>query len=121
MRTLDWGYATTDSTLAKSSFAEVCTGCARFVRIFDNARVKGVHFRGGRSNVISSELQPNDHHNGATAVDDIAISIGALQAVDANGQVVETNPEHPRVVYRVWLQWKAINWKVVDTRQGVEQ
>jgi hypothetical protein len=120
-RTLDWGYATTDSALAKSAFAEVCTGCARFVKIFDNARANGVHFRGGRSNVISSELQPNDHHNGATAVDDISISIGALQAVDANGQVVETNPEHPRVVYRVWLQWKATSWKVVDTRQGVEQ
>jgi hypothetical protein len=121
MRTLDWGYATTDSTLAKSAFAEQCTGCARFVGIFDNARAKGVHFRGGRSSVISSKLQPNDHHYGATAVDDVTISIGALQAIDAGGHVVEDDPEHPTVVYRVWLRWKAPAWTVVDTKQGFEQ
>jgi hypothetical protein len=118
MRTLEWGYATTDSTLAKSVFSRACGDCARFVKIFDTARDDGVHFRGGRTAVLRSLLQPNDHHNGATAVDDITVSIGALQAIDSRGRVVESDPAHPRVVYRVWLRWRADSWTVVETKQG---
>ena len=119
METIDWGYATTDATLARAAFSTACTDCARFMKIFDDARANGVHFRGGRTNVLGADLRTNDHHNGATAVVDVPVAVGALEAVDAKNKVVETDPAEPHVVYRVWLRWTGSHWTVVDTKQGV--
>jgi predicted lipid-binding transport protein (Tim44 family) len=121
MQTIDWGYATVDSTLARTAFSPVCTDCTRFMKIFDNARAKGVHFRGGRMTISKWLLQPNDHHNGATAVVDTTVSISALQATDRAGKVVESDPAHAHVLYRVWLRWTGTRWTVVDTKLGVEK
>ncbi len=119
MRTLDWGYATTDSSLAKGAFSPVCTDCARFMKIFDDARANGVHFLGGRMDVIRTEVEPVDHRHGATAVVDVTVSIEALRAVDSSGHVVESGAASPQVTYRVWLQWLATRWTVVDWKQGI--
>jgi hypothetical protein len=121
MKTIDWGYATVDSRLARTAFSPVCIDCTRFMKIFDNARAKGVHFRGGRMTISKWLLQANDHHNGATAVIDITVSISAQQATDRAGKVVESDPAEPRVTYRVWLRWTDSKWTVVDTKQAVRK
>ena len=119
LQTIDWGYATVDSTLARRAFSPVCTNCTRFMSIFDDARAKGVHFRGGRMAISKWLIQPNDHRNGATAVIDVTLSIGALQAINRTGKVVEADPAEDRVMYRVWLRWTGTRWTVVDTKQAV--
>jgi Family of unknown function (DUF6318) len=121
MQTIDWGYATVDSSLARTAFSPVCSDCTRFMKIFDGARAKGVHFRGGRSAILRTDLQSNDHHNGATAVIDVMTSIGALQAIDRNGKIVETDPAESNVTYRVWLRWTGTRWTIVDTKQAVHK
>src|SRR5215475_14331441 len=44
MKTIDWGYATVSSTLARTAFSPACTDCARFMKVFDDAHAKGVYF-----------------------------------------------------------------------------
>ena len=119
MRTLDWGYATTDSSLAKAAFSSKCSDCAKFMKVFDSARSDTVHFRGGRINVTSTQIQPVDHRNGATAVVDVTVSVEALRAINSKGQVVETGGASPDVIYRVWLRWQTDKWTVVDWKRGV--
>jgi uncharacterized protein DUF6318 len=121
VQTIDWGYATVDSTLARRAFSPVCTDCTQFMRIFDDAHAKGVHFRGGRMAISKWLIRPNDRHNGATAVIDVTVSIGALQAIDRTGKVVEADPAEARVMYRVWLKWTGTKWTVVDTKQAVQK
>lgn len=113
-RTIDWGYATADSTLARSAYAPSCAGCERFMKQFDGARSKGVHFRGGRMQLIGSALQPNDHHLGSTAVVDVTLSAQALEAIDRTGKVVESDPAVSRMTDRVWARWANGRWTVVD-------
>jgi hypothetical protein len=121
MQTIDWGYATVDSSLARTAFSPVCTDCTRFMKIFDEARAKGVQFHGGRMAISKWMIEPNDHHNGATAVIDVTVSIGALRAIDRSGHVVESDPAQPRVTYRIWLKWTRATWTVVDTKQAVRK
>ena len=121
MKTIDWGYATVSSTLARTAFSPVCADCTRFMRIFDDAHAKGVYFRGGRMTISKWMIRPNDHQNGATAVVDVTASIGALQAIDRNGRVVESDPADPHVMYRVWLTWSGTRWTIVDTKQAVRK
>jgi hypothetical protein len=120
-RVLDWGYATTDSSLARTAYAPTCDGCERFMKIFDGARTDGVHFRGGRISFVASTIQPNDHHNGATAISDITVSIQALQAVDGSGRIVESDPAVPHATDRVWMQWTGKRWIVVDWKHVVQK
>jgi hypothetical protein len=116
-QTIDWGYATADSTLARTAYSSTCSDCERFMKIFDEATAKGVHFRGGRSTILKTDLQPNDHHNGATAVSDLTISVQALQAIDRGGTVIESDPPVRRATYRVWMRWTGMRWTVVDWKQ----
>jgi uncharacterized protein DUF6318 len=118
-QTIDWGYATVDSSLARTAFSPVCTDCTRFMKIFDEAHAKGVQFHGGRMAISKWMIEPNDHRNGATAVIDVTVSIGALQAIDRSGHIVESDPAHTHVLYRVWLRWTSTRWRVVDTKLGV--
>jgi hypothetical protein len=120
-RAIDWGYATADASLARSAFSQECTDCLRFMKIFDHARANGVHFMGGRSHVIETQLQPNDHWKGATAVDDVTVTVGALDAIDNAGKVIESDPPVARATYRVWMQWTTNRWTVVDWKQVVEK
>jgi hypothetical protein len=63
---LDWGYATTSSTLARELYAASCTGCAGFAtNIIDSVGTQRRHYRGGRITVSGTEVVPTDRHAGA--------------------------------------------------------
>jgi hypothetical protein len=120
MRTLDWGYATTDSSLAKAAYSKSCTDCARFVKgNFDDTRSQGLRFRGGRVGFLESTLQPTDHRNGATQIDDVTVSVGALETLDHTGHVVSRAAAIPHITYRIWLRWTGKRWTVVDWKEAV--
>lgn len=120
-KTIDWGYATVDSSLPRTVYSASCAGCERFMKIFDGARSDGVHFRGGRLLVLAWTIQPNDHHNGATAVVDVTFSIQALEAIDRDGKVVESDPAVARAADRVWVRWTGRRWTVVDSKHVVRK
>jgi hypothetical protein len=116
---LDWGYATTDSTLAKSLYVSSCTNCSRFVSgEFDSVASKGEHYQGGRLSISASEAQKNDHHLGATSVTDVTVSQAKLAVVSSSGDIVEKTAATPSIRYRVWLRWSG-DWHVVDWKQVV--
>jgi hypothetical protein len=122
MQTLDWGYATTDSTLAKHAFLPVCTDCERFVKgNFDDAQARGEHFRGGRVSFISSTIQRNDHRSGSTAVSDVTVSVTALETLDNKGHVIDRAAAIPSITYRIWVRWTGSRWFVVAWKEAITQ
>jgi hypothetical protein len=120
-KTIDWGYATVDSSLPRTVYSASCAGCERFMKIFDGARADGVHFRGGRLLILSWTIQPSDHHYGATAVIDVTFSIQALQAINRTGKVVESDPAVARTTDRVWVRWTGTRLTVVDWKHVVRK
>jgi hypothetical protein len=120
LETIDWGYATTDSSLARSAFAPSCSDCTRFVKAnFDETRDQQLHFRGGRISILGRVARPDDHRNGATAVDDVTIAVQKLETLNRSGHVISTAPAVPRITYRLWLRWNRIGWAVVDWKEAV--
>lgn len=119
IQTLDWGYATTDSTLTKTYYAPSCKECRRFTDIIDSAKRAGDHFEGGR--IVASKwlIADNDHRNGATRAVDVTYSQEAVKELDPHGNVVVSDPKASKIVRRLWLKWLADHWTVVDTRQVI--
>lgn len=90
VQALDWGCATTDSTLARSLYSPVCTDCARFMKNFDDTRRAGEHFVGGRLRLISSTIAANDGRHDAQDAVDVTASAGALRTLDNKGGMVSS-------------------------------
>jgi hypothetical protein len=118
-RTIDWGYATVDSTLMRAAYSPGCKLCDQQAQIFDKATNNRVSFRGGREAIIGASLKKNDHHNGATAVVDITFDVQQLKVTDHTGKVVETDPATPHVTARIWVRWIAGKWLVVDDKKVI--
>jgi hypothetical protein len=120
-RALDWGYATTDSTLAKSLYLSACTDCARFMRNFDGPKAKGEHFTGGRSIVLNTKVVSGDTSHPGTTPIDVRITVGALKTLSAKGRTVASAPASPTLTYRLWLQRVGSEWRVLDSKQVVSR
>lgn len=119
IQTLDWGYATTDSTLAKIYYAPSCSECKRFTDIIDSAKQAGHHFRGGRIVASKWVIADNDHRDGATMAVDVTYSQAAVDEVTSSDRIVVSDPKARKIVRRIWLKWVDDGWTVVDTRQVV--
>ncbi|SHH34584.1 hypothetical protein SAMN05443575_3763 [Jatrophihabitans endophyticus] len=114
---LDWGYATTDSTLAKQLYTVACADCARFVTVFDELRSKRQHLVGGRITPVSRHLVANDQRHPGTTVVDVKIDTEAVASVDGHGKTVERAPAKKALRYRLWLAWAKGRWAVTDYKQ----
>jgi hypothetical protein len=118
-RALDWGYATTDSTLAKSLYLSACTDCARFMRNILDARARtGRHFKGGRIIVTEVAIAPNDHDARDAISVDVTANQAALKVLDGHGRVVESTAATSGARFRTWLTWQSDAWAIVDWKQA---
>jgi hypothetical protein len=116
---LDWGYATTDSSLARTLYAPSCSGCARFLQnIIDVTRQQNQSFRGGL-NVVETNVVTDDTRHPGTQPVDVTIHADALQTLDAAGHLVITAAAIPKTTFRVWLKWASAGWVLVDSKEVV--
>lgn len=121
IQALDWGYATMDSTLAKSLYAKSCKGCARFVMSeFESEQHANQHYVGARSFVTGAQSVVNDHHNGANAVVDVTVSQAKGHLVASNHDVVRKVPA-AHGDFRGWLGWRGGRWVIVDWKVKVHR
>lgn len=118
VRALDWGFATTDSTLPRRLYSPKCSDCARFMANFDDARAKSEHFLGGRFRFSREVLADNDHRNGAQRAVDVTISVTAIRQVTEAGRVIGKSPAVPSITYRVWLGRSGAQWAVVAFKEA---
>ena len=120
INTLDWGYATTNSDLARRSASPACAECNRLESIIDHAAAAGHHFKGGRI-VITGASLPRDSEsarNHAQAVD-VTYDQAAVTEIDGAGNAVGSGHALEKFVRRVWLTRRATTWTVVDTSKVV--
>jgi hypothetical protein len=116
---LDWGYATTDSTLVHSLYSDSCSECARFAGIFDSTRAAGGHFRGGRIATSSANLVDDKSHADSMVVD-VTFAQTKVQRVDSHGRASSAESADDHVIYRVWIRWLP-SWFVIDLKQVVHR
>jgi hypothetical protein len=117
IQALDWGYATTDSTLAKMYFLPSCTDCARFMKNFDEPRSKAQHFRGGRVSVSRTDIARDDRAHAGTTALDVTFSVAALKTLSSVGKTVSSAAAIPRLTFRTWLRWTDKGWRVAFEKQ----
>ncbi|MGI8677160.1 MAG: DUF6318 family protein [Jatrophihabitans sp.] len=117
---LDWGYATTDSTLARELFAKACEQCERLSAIFDSAKREGSHFDGGRLHVTDT-IVTQDHSHAASVAVDVSFSQDALKKIGRSGAVQIAEPRQAKTEYRVWLSRKSDSWTVVDLKEVLQR
>lgn len=115
--TLDWGYATTDSTLAKLNYLPTCDDCARFMKNFDDAKSKNEHFRGGRVSIDQATLDSSDTSHPGTSVIDVTFSVARLVTLDMSNAIVTTAPAISSLTYRTWAAWTGRKWAVAFEKQ----
>lgn len=116
-KALDWGYATTDSTLARTLYSRECSDCARFVGIFDRTKSAGNHFLGGRTRVTRKQIITDDsRHPGSTVVDAL-LTADRLRVVTPAGKVIENDPPVSDLRYRLWLRWASSRWMLIDYKR----
>lgn len=117
---LDWGYSTTDSTLADTLFAPSCTRCAETTQhVFDDTRRKHDHFVGGRIIVTDTNPSAGDGHFGASMIVDVTADQVAFKIVSSTGVTVQTDQASLNVTFRTWLEWSDQGWSVVDWERAV--
>jgi hypothetical protein len=118
---LDWGYATTDSTLAKSLYAHSCSECARFTGIFDLALQRNAYLVGGRLHVKTVRLTSSALRFGSSKTIDVTFAQDPVKEISSAGKVLVSDTGSRRTVYRTWLKRVAHGWIVVDLKQAVRK
>ena len=111
--TLDWGYATTSSALARQWYAKSCSDCELFMKTFDNAKKLGYSFRGGRIYVLGGQVAENDKRFGAQFAVDVTLASSALTVVNRAGKVLERDPATAKITFRLWVERVSHRWAVV--------
>ncbi|WP_375479640.1 DUF6318 family protein [uncultured Jatrophihabitans sp.] len=114
VETLDWGYATTSSTLSRAWFAPSCTDCALLMRNFDEPRAAGDHFVGGRLSLRSAQLAPTGGQFNASRAVDVSFTAAKARLVNASGETVSSSPATREVTFRLWLARSGSRWLVVQ-------
>jgi hypothetical protein len=121
MQALDWGYATTDSTLARELYSPTCSECARFVGIIDAAKAAGDHFQGGRISLSEWITTENDGRQGATQAVDVTYSQQAVKRLDRTGRTNGSSPAIHNLVRRFWIKPQPNGLTIVETKEVVRR
>jgi hypothetical protein len=113
VETLDWAYASMDTSLARRGFAASCSECRQLVGAIDRSRRLDRYVRGGRSIVHSSTAVEPDSKDNAEYVVDVTFAVEKGQVVSSDGSIVGSEPANPHFVFRLWIRWYASGWLIV--------
>ncbi|SHH52933.1 hypothetical protein SAMN05443575_4007 [Jatrophihabitans endophyticus] len=116
---LDWGYATTDTTLTTGRYLTPCSTCTDFVNDIDTARRRHQHFQGGRIALHGRKLVANDNRHPGSTVVDVYFDSAAVKTLDSTGRVVSRGGASRNLRWRLWLGWTADHWAVRDMRRVI--
>ncbi|WP_375480776.1 DUF6318 family protein [uncultured Jatrophihabitans sp.] len=113
-QSVDWAYATMNTTLLQQHSAPTCSDCKLAESVFTDRSARGEHFSGGRVSVISTFVAPNDKRFGAETAVDVTVEQTALRTVSANGAILSREPAVSKKTFRLWLRWTGSTWTAVQ-------
>lgn len=116
LRALDWGYATTDSTIVRNLYLRSCAPCKNFVHNFDFTARRHRHFEGGRIRLTQAVVIGANLANPQPV--DITFDVAPLKIMDSQGRVLRRSAgEH--LTFRIWVGWTGSRWRVAREAQVV--
>lgn len=117
VKTIDWAYATMDSTLLKQASAPECALCTGFIEEFARRNSAGQKAMGSRSTILDSILSGGSDPKDQLV--NVVFSATALDVVDANGVIVGSADAIPMFQMNVRVEYRAGGWIVVDATKVV--
>jgi hypothetical protein len=114
IKTIDWGYATTNSAYMRHYYQPSCDGCEVLADNIDSTHVAALHFDGGRLAIIRSASGTSAAISGSELSIMVHVAISGEQAIDSSGAVRTADPPDPTHREEIFLAWRGQTWTVVS-------
>lgn len=115
VRTIDWGYATTDSHYMRHYFTHSCTLCLAFADEFDNTKSAKHHYLGDRIHIRSSSATAGQDEVYACRV--VADVDAATSVEDRTGNVIKGGAPISKASLFLKVSWVRRSWTVTSMRE----
>ncbi len=118
VKTIDWGYATTDSRYMRHYFEKSCRLCGDFANDFDQTKAGKYHYVGDRLHLISPTRNVTSSVQNGQYMYRIKFNVDAFSSVDLTGKIFKAGAPIRGAVLDSTLRWRHQNWKIVALRNG---
>ncbi len=108
VKTIDWGYATTNSKYMRHYFGTSCALCVKISSDIDATAAAGHHYLGDRLHILSAKRTAPAKSIQTT----VAINVDAFTSVDNKGNIKQAAPPVPALTLRCGPAWTAAGWKI---------
>lgn len=112
IKTIDWGYATTNSAYMRHYFADSCTVCAGLAKGLEEQASNGNHFIGDRFTIQpASDVRSGGAH-AAEYTAQLTFDVTSSELLDKQGQFIDGEPALTART-DVGARWAGSKWQVV--------
>ena len=113
LRTWDWAYATTNPSYMKHYFGSTCGLCTGIATGVSKTAAEHHHYEGGRFVIHSVKATPIAPVTAPAQYCSTAnIDASAQSIVDGNGKVINGEPPHSNVAFKLCMQSAASSWRI---------
>lgn len=116
VRTIDWGYATTDGSYMRHYFDKSCRLCAAFANDFDQTKAARYHYVGDRLHIISPTRNVMSNVPKSQYTYRIQFNVDAFSSVDPTGKIYKAGAPIRGAVLASTLRWQHQSWTIVALR-----
>lgn len=119
VKTLDWAYATMDTTLLKDASTAACSFCEFFVNTVDSKRQLGDVYIGSRIVIHTAEVLagPDD----TSRLTNLAFSYSALSIRHADGTSELSGDAQALVQLNIRVSFLNSKWSAYDAKRVVQE
>lgn len=117
VKTIDWGYATTDSRYMRHYFDKSCAFCGDFADDFDRTKAAKYHYVGDRLHIMSPTRNIANNQQGQYTYR-VKFNVDAFSSVDLTGKIFKAGAPIRGAVLNSTLRWRQHSWKIVALRNG---
>ena len=114
VQAVDWGLATTDPYLISAISGPNCRTCAGYIQSLTAMRARGDSVRGARIQIVSATVMRGTLPVQAEYGVELVIREDAPVAASAASAVPSTDSRANQGYARVYLDWTAGGWQVVE-------
>lgn len=108
IKTIDWGYATTNSKYMRHYFESSCTLCVKISSDIDATAAAGHHYLGDRLHILDVKRSAGAKPFSTAVV----MNVDAFTSVDRTGDIKQAQPPVAALTLRCTPTWTTAGWKI---------
>ncbi|MCW2525702.1 MAG: hypothetical protein JWM76_562 [Pseudonocardiales bacterium] len=118
IRTVDWGYASSDPAYMNHYFQESCIQCVNYRTFLTSAKTKDAYYRGSRATIVDNSVGEIGGPFNAEMSIVAHVNVTAWDLIDMNDKSLGSGITLDNVRQELWLRWIGGTWVVVDVTLG---